>query len=235
MAAKSEPVHQFGRGARNIGTGNADFRKPEFLPPVFDFAAKGDDVDRPLGGLRSACIGVFLLHSLNHSVVGGRTSLSVSLPDEAASIDFGRQLAPCLKPGMVVWFDGDLGAGKTTLVRALLRGLGHAGPVKSPTYTLVEVYVLSSIYWYHFDFYRFNEPEEFEDAGLGEYFREDAVCLVEWPEKAAGHVPQPDITLILRFADVLPESGRTLTLLANSEAGQQCLSTLKHSWLLADR
>jgi tRNA threonylcarbamoyl adenosine modification protein YjeE len=78
---------------------------------------------------------------------------------------------------MVVWLDGDLGAGKTTLVRAVLRAFGHAGPVKSPTYTLVEVYVVSSIYLYHFDFYRFNEAEEFEDAGLGEYFRDDSRCV----------------------------------------------------------
>ena len=131
---------------------------------------------------------------------------------------------------MVVWLDGDLGAGKTTLTRALLRGLGHAGPVKSPTYTLVEVYVVSSIYWYHFDFYRFNEPEEFEDAGLGEYFREDSVCLVEWPEKAAGYVPKADLVLVFRFAGESPESGRELELVARSEAGRQCLSALKSRW-----
>jgi tRNA threonylcarbamoyladenosine biosynthesis protein TsaE len=108
-----------------------------------------------------------------------------------------------LAPGVVVWLDGDLGAGKTTLVRALLRACGHTGPVKSPTYTLVEIYVISRIYWYHFDFYRFNFPEEFLDAGLGEYFRDDAVCLVEWPEKAVGYLPQP----ISSFASVLPKSG----------------------------
>ena len=130
---------------------------------------------------------------------------------------------------MVVWLDGDLGAGKTTLVRALLRGLGHTGPVKSPTYTLVEVYVVSSLYWYHFDFYRFNEPEEFEDAGLGEYFRSDSVCLVEWPEKAAGYVPQADLALVFRFGEV-SESGRSLELQARSAIGQQCLSTLKNCW-----
>ena len=127
---------------------------------------------------------------------------------------------------MVVWLDGDLGAGKTTLVRALLRALGHAGPVKSPTYTLVEVYVVSSIYWYHFDFYRFNEPTEFDDAGLGEYFREDSVCLVEWPEKAAGYVPQADLALVFRFAGDAPESGRLLEVHARSVAGSKCLSAL---------
>ena len=122
------------------------------------------------------------------------------MPDEAATLALGRELAPLLVPGMVVWLEGELGAGKTTLARALLRGLGHTGPVKSPTYTLVEVYVVSSLYWYHFDFYRFNNPEEFDDAGLGEYFREDSICLVEWPAKATGHVPPADLDLVFRFA-----------------------------------
>lgn len=156
--------------------------------------------------------------------------MTLRLPDEAATIALGRELAPLLTPGMVIWLDGDLGAGKTTLARALLRGLGHAGPVKSPTYTLVEVYVVSSIYWYHFDFYRFNEPEEFEDAGLGEYFRDDSVCLVEWPEKAAGHVPQADLALVFRFAADTPESGRIIDLHACSEAGNKCLSAFISRW-----
>jgi tRNA threonylcarbamoyladenosine biosynthesis protein TsaE len=159
----------------------------------------------------------------------GETVLTLALPDEAATVALGLEMAPLLAPGMVVWLDGDLGAGKTTLVRALLRGLGHTGPVKSPTYTLVEVYVVSSLYWYHFDFYRFNEPEEFEDAGLGEYFRSDAVCLVEWPGKAAGYVPPADLELVFRFAEGV-ENGRLLELHARSEAGRKCLSALKLRW-----
>ena len=128
---------------------------------------------------------------------------------------------------MVVWLDGDLGAGKTTLVRALLRALGHAGPVKSPTYTLVELYSVSSLYLYHFDFYRFNDPEEFDDAGLGEYFRSDSICLVEWPDKAAGHVPHADLAVVFRFADVAPERGRVVELEARSAAGAQCLNAFR--------
>ena len=135
-------------------------------------------------------------------------------------------MAPLLVPGMVVWLEGDLGAGKTTLVRALLRALGHVGPVKSPTYTLVEVYVISSIYWYHFDFYRFNDPSEFADAGLGEYFRDDSVCLVEWPHKADGYLPGADLTLALRFAGATPQAGRILEVRAHREAGQRCLAEL---------
>ena len=130
---------------------------------------------------------------------------------------------------MVVWLDGDLGAGKTTLVRAMLRALAYDGPVKSPTYTLVEVYVVSSIYWYHFDFYRFSEPEEFEDAGLGEYFRSDAVCLVEWPNNAAAFVPRADLVLRFCFAENAADDGRRLELVANSDAGRKCLTTLSSS------
>jgi len=171
------------------------------------------------------------LHSPNSSPVHplpvpSAHAFTLDLPDEEATAMLGRELAPLLKPGMVVWLDGELGAGKTTLTRALLRALGHKGPVKSPTYTLVEVYVVSSIYWYHFDFYRFNHPEEFEDAGLGEYFRNDAVCLVEWPEKAAGHVPPPDVALVFRFAG----DGRQLELVAASEKGKACLNALQSRW-----
>ena len=155
------------------------------------------------------------------------SSLSLALPDEAATVALGCRLAPLLGSGMVIWLDGDLGAGKTTLVRAMLRQAGHQGPVKSPTYTLVEVYAVSSIYWYHFDFYRFNDPEEFVDAGLGEYFRNDAVCLVEWPEKAAGYGPQADLALVFRFPHDRHEAGRVVELSACTERGQSCLNSLK--------
>ena len=135
-----------------------------------------------------------------------------------------------LQPGLVIYLEGDLGAGKTTLSRALIRALGHTGPVKSPTYSLVEVYVISSLYLYHFDFYRFGSPEEFVDAGLGEYFRKDSVCLVEWPEKAAGYVPPAD----LRLAIGHESAGRRFRPLACSEEGQQCLTSLYAAWDAAD-
>ncbi|WP_303783983.1 tRNA (adenosine(37)-N6)-threonylcarbamoyltransferase complex ATPase subunit type 1 TsaE [Azovibrio restrictus] len=154
----------------------------------------------------------------------------LSLPDEAATQRLGGLLARCIRPGLVIYLEGDLGAGKTTLVRALLRALGHTGPVKSPTYALVEVYVISSLYLYHFDFYRFGSPEEFVDAGLGEYFRGDSVCLVEWPEKAAGYVPPAD----LRLAVGHEPPGRRCRPLACSEEGQQCLTRLYAAWDAAD-
>jgi len=154
--------------------------------------------------------------------------LTLRLADASATQAFARELAPCLTPGMVIWLDGELGAGKTTLVREVLRACGHAGPVKSPTYTLVEVYVVSRIYWYHFDFYRFNEPEEFADAGLGEYFRDDSICLVEWPGKGEPYVPAADLTLLFRFSAAgSGEDARVVELRAHSGAARACLTALK--------
>ena len=144
------------------------------------------------------------------------------LPDEPATQTFGEKLAPLLSGGLVVYLEGDLGAGKTTLARALIRALGHVGPVKSPTYSLVEVYVISSLYLYHFDFYRFESPEEFLDAGFSEYFNDAAICLVEWPERAEGCVPKADLRLRLHHAGV----GRVLEAMADSPAGAQCIKAL---------
>lgn len=156
-------------------------------------------------------------------------SLTRALPDEAATLAMGRALAPLLEPEMRVWLRGDLGAGKTTLVRGLIRALGYSGPVKSPTYTLLEVYVFSRLYLYHFDFYRFSNPEEFLDAGLDEYFRNEGVCLVEWPDKAGSFVPSADLELCLRFP--APScAGRILDLQAYSERGRACLKTLAQTF-----
>jgi tRNA threonylcarbamoyladenosine biosynthesis protein TsaE len=126
----------------------------------------------------------------------------------------------------VIFLEGDLGAGKTTLVRSMIRALGHTGPVKSPTYSLVEVYVISSLYLYHFDFYRFESPEEFLDAGFDEYFNDTTVCLVEWPERAEGCVPAPDLRLHLHHAGL----GRVLETLADTPEGTQCLKGLVTAW-----
>ena len=117
---------------------------------------------------------------------------------------------------------GDLGAGKTTLVRGMLRELGWDGPVKSPTYTLVEYYALSKLYFYHFDFYRFADPEEWETAGLAELFRRDSACIVEWPERVASLLPPPDLSIVLAHAG----EGRELTAASNSAAGDRCLDAM---------
>jgi len=144
------------------------------------------------------------------------------LTDEAATRAFGARLACVLAPGMSLHLHGDLGSGKTTLVRGMLRGLGYSGRVKSPTYALVELYTISRLNLYHFDFYRFRDPKEWCDAGFDEYFNEASVCLVEWPEKASGLLPPADVDIALEFAD----SGRRLSLDAGSESGKACLNRL---------
>lgn len=152
------------------------------------------------------------------------TPIIFHLPDEAATQKLGQALVPVIQPGMVINLHGDLGAGKTTLIRALLQTMGVEGKIKSPTYTLVEVYTVSSLNLYHFDFYRFNDPEEWEDAGFREYFNADTVCLVEWPEKAGDLLPLPDILISLQIA----ENGRYATIESHTAKGAQCLERLIH-------
>ena len=147
------------------------------------------------------------------------------LPDAAATDRAGRAIARALSPAMVVTLSGDLGAGKTTLARGVLRGLGWTGAVKSPSYALVEHYPISNLYLYHFDFYRFEDVREWDDAGSAEAFRRDTVWLVEWPERVAGRLPAPDLAIVLALARDGTE-GRTLFAVANTEAGERCLTSL---------
>src|SRR4030065_1486744 len=114
------------------------------------------------------------------------------LADEAATLAFGAQLARELTAGMTCYLEGDLGAGKTTLVRGMLRAVRHGGRVKSPTYTLAEIYSLPAFELYHFDLYRMHDPREWLDAGFRDVSDGRAVSLIEWPEKAAGWLPPPD-------------------------------------------
>ncbi|MEW5893000.1 MAG: tRNA (adenosine(37)-N6)-threonylcarbamoyltransferase complex ATPase subunit type 1 TsaE [Pseudomonadota bacterium] len=150
-------------------------------------------------------------------------SLTLTLPDEAATLQLGARLAALLRPGLTLYLSGDLGAGKTTLVRGLLRSLGYHGRVKSPTYTLVELYEVSSLNLYHFDLYRFADPAEWAEAGFREYFNPSSVCLVEWPEKAEGLLPQPDLVLRLSWAG----EGRQVEIVGLTEAGRRCIASLK--------
>jgi tRNA threonylcarbamoyladenosine biosynthesis protein TsaE len=150
-------------------------------------------------------------------------TLTRLLPDEAATQELGRELSYCLAPGMTVHFIGDLGAGKTTLVRAILHALGYVGRVKSPTYTLVESYVASHLYLYHFDFYRFLDPQEWIEAGLRDYFNALSVCLVEWPEKAGDLLPTPEISIHLR----IEPNGRSAEIHAHTERAERCLRQVK--------
>jgi tRNA threonylcarbamoyladenosine biosynthesis protein TsaE len=151
-------------------------------------------------------------------------AFTLHLADEAATLALGAALAAELKRGMTVFLAGPLGAGKTTLARGLIRALGFEGRVKSPSYSLVELYVVSGLYLYHFDFYRFIEPREFRDAGLGEYFNEQSLCVVEWPEKARDQLPVPDLRVTLEMNDA---GGRTARLESSTESGQRCVNALQ--------
>lgn len=145
-----------------------------------------------------------------------------SLADEAAMLEFAAGCAPALAEGGVVFLEGDLGMGKTTFARGLLRALGYSGPVKSPTYTLVEPYMLEAVAVYHFDLYRLGDAEEMEYLGAREYFAEDNLCLVEWPQRGEGWLPQPD----LRICIVASGTGREITLVPLSPRAKNQLTHL---------
>jgi len=153
--------------------------------------------------------------------------LKTILPDENATLALGAAIARGIEPGLVVFLHGDLGAGKTTLVRGVLRGLGFEGRVKSPTYALVEVYEVSRLDFHHFDFYRFQDPREWNEAGFRDTFDGRRVSFVEWPEKAQGLLPAADVEITLAIQD----SGRVATLQSNTTMGQRCLeaATRKYS------
>lgn len=123
---------------------------------------------------------------------------SLFLADAAATEAMGAHLATLLKAPCIVFLEGELGAGKTTLIRGFLRGLGYAGSVKSPTYTLVEIYPLASVLVYHFDLYRLSQAEELEFMGIRDYFVEPAIVFVEWPERGLDFLPRPNLTIELK-------------------------------------
>lgn len=144
------------------------------------------------------------------------------LDDEQDTLDLGAAMASVLAPGLKIWLLGNLGSGKTTLTRGVLRALGHEGKVKSPTYTLIEPYVVSRLDLYHFDFYRLNSPDEYLDAGLDEYFSGSGVCIVEWPQHATPYLVAPDLRIQLD-----PDGcGRQASIQGTTEKGRTCVSQL---------
>ena len=164
------------------------------------------------------------------------TRLQLHLPDEFATEALAKQLAPLVtdridqatdappgpQAGGRIHLRGELGAGKTAFTRALLRACGIQGRIKSPSYALLESYKVSNLYFYHFDFYRFNDPREWLDAGFRDTFRNDAVILIEWPERAEDLLPPPDLDISLVYAG----QGRDADLHAYTARGQTWLTTL---------
>ena len=155
--------------------------------------------------------------------------LEYFLADERATIAVGDGLAQVVlaqdeqsdkvQPALIVYLNGDLGAGKTTLTRGFVRGMGHQGNVKSPTYTLVEPYELPPWKVYHFDLYRLGDAEELEYMGIRDYFAENCCCFIEWPEKGAGILAKADIVIELDYQD----EQRTVALYAASARGEAVL------------
>lgn len=145
-----------------------------------------------------------------------------SLSNEAAMIDFGQRLGEQCPDGTVIFLEGELGVGKTTLCKGVLKAFGHEGAVKSPTYTLVEPYELGDKMLFHFDLYRLGEPEELEYMGIRDYFSGSGVCLIEWPSQGRGALPKPDLLINI----VLTEEGRSLSLEALSAKGEAILNGL---------
>ncbi|GGE56879.1 tRNA (adenosine(37)-N6)-threonylcarbamoyltransferase complex ATPase subunit type 1 TsaE [Streptosporangium jomthongense] len=148
------------------------------------------------------------------------------LDTEAETEKLGGELARLAKEsgkGLTVFLEGELGMGKTTLSRGIVQGLGHAGAVKSPTYTLVEPYEDLEPPVYHFDLYRLGDPEELEYMGIRDYFNGESVCLVEWPERGEGLLPEPDLEIHLE-----PQGeGRSVVVRARTELGASLLNELE--------
>ncbi|MCY1291596.1 tRNA threonylcarbamoyladenosine biosynthesis protein TsaE [compost metagenome] len=144
------------------------------------------------------------------------SELTLFAADEAAMLALGARLAEVTAGRGVIYLHGDLGMGKTTLSRGIIRGLGHVGAVKSPTFTLVEPYELGERRAFHFDLYRLADPEELEFLGIRDYFEGDALCLIEWPQRGAGVLPKADLTITISAHG----GGRSLHLAPHGPRGE---------------
>lgn len=149
-------------------------------------------------------------------------TLRFDVPDEDAMVALGAALGAACDPPLVIFLEGDLGMGKTTLARGVMRARGHTGAVKSPTYTLVEPYDFGGTTFYHFDLYRLGDPEELEFMGIRDYFGDFSVCLVEWPERGRGALPPADLVITIE-----PENrGRRVLVCAVTKKGETVLQRM---------
>jgi len=145
----------------------------------------------------------------------------IPLKNESETTEVGARVASCLKGGEVIYLKGELGTGKTTLVRGALNRLGHTGNVKSPTFTIVEPYSIDNHVIYHFDLYRLDDPGELESLGIRDYCDGQSICFFEWPEKGENLTPNADINLLLTYT----KEGRNVELTAVTEIGKSILAT----------
>ena len=153
-------------------------------------------------------------------------SLPLTLPDAAATLRLGAACAAGAANGRVLHLRGELGSGKTTLVRGLLRALGYPGRVKSPTYTLLEPYSDLRLNLYHFDFYRFKDRSEWLSSGFREHFNAESLCIVEWPERAGDLIAAPDLDIHLEYQG----ESRRATLRAHSPPGEAWRASVLSRW-----
>lgn len=149
----------------------------------------------------------------------------VTLATETALLEWGARVAAACSDHAVIFLTGQLGAGKTTFTRGFLRGLGYQGHVKSPTYTLVESYMLPAVTIHHFDFYRVRDAQELEFIGIQDYFAPATINLIEWPELGAGFLPTPDLSGEIK---IIP-AGREMKLIAHSTCGNEILQRLSQN------
>jgi len=168
------------------------------------------------------------------AAAGAPNSTRFVLADEAATARLGAALGSAIEAmteailhsGLVIGLSGELGSGKTALVRAVLRRLGVTGAVKSPTFSLLELYTVSRLNFYHFDFYRFMKPESFSEAGFRDFFSAGSVCALEWPERASQAGFKVDLQIGMQIAD----SGRIAQFDALTQLGQGCLQETNRAW-----
>ena len=198
-----------------IHTGHADLGESKFLPPGLQLRRAQRD------RIRGASLGLWIVHP----VIVKTPPLLLHWPDENATQAFAQRLAgQALLRNAFVSLRGNLGAGKTTLVRHLLHALGVQGRIKSPTYAVVEPYSLHGLDIWHFDFYRFSHPREWEDAGFRDIFASPGLKLAEWPDKAFGALPLPDLEIRL---EVHLDQSRSAALQAQSDTGLVLLQALQ--------
>lgn len=146
----------------------------------------------------------------------------LDLVNEEASERFAAQLALCLLPPLIVSFSGEIGTGKTTIIRAMLKNMGIQSAIKSPTFSLVESYFCNNLSMHHFDLYRIHHEDELEYLGFRDYFTGDSICCIEWAEHAGNALPQVDI----RFKLSIKGAGREMQITASSVAGKRVLACL---------